>query len=310
MSVRRTAFAVGVLVLAFVFVAAAPSARKPPSSSAPTNLRITASSATSITIAWDAPKTSSNNWWYCVQRDGAGCVRVDPPQTTHTRPLWPGTTYNFSVVVVDANGNRSASSNVVTFTTPPDTTAPSAPTLSEVAVWPMRAVISWTRSDDGGTSQVWYTLLVDGSPHPSFTEVFWYGQALILDLAPESTHTFQVRVRDFFGNRNESNTITVTTTAVTNTTPPTAPQNVRLLPQSSQGEFWLAWDQATDDSDPQSQILYDVYLNGVFGEHTALGSGTTITYCFGATGPTELVLRAVDTSGNSSGPSNTLLVDC
>jgi chitodextrinase len=316
MFVRWSTFAASLVILV---LAAGPAnaARKPPPQptggpSAPTNLRITAASATSISLAWDASKSSSSNWWYCVQRDGQGCVRVDPPTTTHTRTLWPGTTYDFSVVAIDANGKRSASSNVVTYTTPPDTTPPTAPSLTSIASWPMRTVVSWTRSQDGGTNanQVWYTLLQNGVPHPSYTETFWFGEAMVLDLAPQTTYTFQVRVRDFFGNRAESNVITVTTPATTPSNPPTAPTNLRPLPQSSQGELWLEWDQSTDDGDPQSLILYDVYINGVFGEHVAIGHGSTITYCFGQTGQAEITLRAVDTSGHTSAASEVLLFDC
>jgi hypothetical protein len=29
------------------------------------------------------------------------------------------------------------------------------------------------------------------------------------------------------------------------------------------------WDQSSDNTDPQSQILYDLYVNGVFHEHGA-----------------------------------------
>jgi hypothetical protein len=34
----------------------------------------------------DPSSDNSANWWYCVQVDGAGCYRVNPPQTTFTHP--------------------------------------------------------------------------------------------------------------------------------------------------------------------------------------------------------------------------------
>src|SRR6266540_601174 len=79
------------------------------------------------------------------------------PQTTFTNPkLWPDTTYNYSIIAVDANGNRSAPSNTVTYTTPPDTTAPSPPpALTTTSVYPARISVSWTASTDN-TSQVSY----------------------------------------------------------------------------------------------------------------------------------------------------------
>ena len=72
-----------------------------------------------------------------------------------------------------------------------------------------------------------------------------------------------------------------------------------------------AWTQSTDDTDPQSQIRYEVYFNGVqHDDDGAIGGGSTIAYCRSVTGPAEIVVRAVDTSGNVSGPSNAIPFDC
>jgi chitodextrinase len=305
MSLRRTVLVVSLLVLPFVFGAAsAPAARGPAAPKAPTNLRITASSATSISLAWDVSSSKSSSWWYCIQRDGLGCVRVDPPKTTFTfSRLWPGTTFNYSVVAIDQNGNRSAPSNTVTYATPPDATPPSAPTLSVTGLWPTRVSLAWTQSTD--TSQVFVTLLVDGSP--SFSGQLGYLSFTVLRLVPETTHTFQISVRDFFGNTAESNTVTVTTPAVTDRTPPTVPQNLRLSSESSIPEIWLDWNRSTDDTDPQSLIMYEVFLNGVLDQlGTTIGAGDTITYCQGE-GTNTIAVRAVDTSGNASAFSNQIV---
>jgi len=302
MSFRRTALVASLLALPFAIGATtAPAARAPAAAKGPTNLRITASSATSVSLAWDAGSSKSSSWWYCIQRDGLGCIRVDPPTTTFTfSRLWPGTTFNYSVVAIDSNGNRSAPSNTVSFTTPPDTTPPSAPTLSETGVWPTRIAVGWTRSTD--TTQVFYTLLVDGSPFPAGQ--LGFQSALVLHLAPESTHDLKVVVRDFFGNTAESNTIDVTTPAVTERNPPSVPQNLRLSSESSAPEIWLDWDASTDDTDPQSLILYEVFLNGVLDEiGTTIGAPETIAYCRDE-GMTAIKIRAVDTSGNASAFSN------
>ena len=139
----------------------------------------------SITVAWDASSTSSSNWWYCIQRDGQGCIRVDPPQTTFTfSRLWPGTTFNYSVVAITSTGKRSASSNSVYL--PADTTAPSAPTLSLTGNWPVRISVAWTASVDDVGSQVWYTLLVNGTSYGA--DQIGYRSALVLDRAPETTY--------------------------------------------------------------------------------------------------------------------------
>ncbi|MGH3862847.1 hypothetical protein [Actinokineospora sp.] len=87
------------------------------------------------------------------------------------------------------------------------------------------------------------------------------------------------------------------------------PTNLTLNPNSGSPEIWLDWTTSTDDTDPPNLILYDVYQNGVFAEHGSIGAGETIVSC-DFTGPTDVVARAVDTSGNVSGPSNAITFDC
>jgi chitodextrinase len=304
MSGRRAVFAAVALtlgLLASLGAAEAGISRGSPTS--PTNLRITASTATSVSLAWDASTSKSSNWWFCVQRSGSGCIRVDPPRTSLTlTQLIPRTTYSWSVVAVDQNGNRSAPSNTVSYTTPPDTAAPTAPVLSVGPVYPTRITVSWTASVDD-TSQVSYTLLVDGSPGTA--DQVGYLQATILHLAPSSSHTFQVTVRDASGNASSSNVLSVTTPAATDATPPSAPPNLRLSPESSVPEIWLDWDPATDNSDPQSLLEYQVFLNGTF-DHSEIGAVDSITYCRDG-GPNTIAVRAVDTSGNASMFSNEIV---
>jgi hypothetical protein len=67
-------------------------------------------------------------------------------------------------------------------------------------------------------------------------------------------------------------------------------------------EISLFWDQSTDDTDAQSLIGYELYLNGVL-DHMVIGGGRTGTYCVGE-GPNTVNVRAVDTSGKASAFSN------
>jgi chitodextrinase len=315
MSVRSTVLAASGLVLALVFVAATP-AKRPPSPgdkqapTSPTNLRITSSTSTSISLAWDASTDNSTEWWYCVQRDGGSCRRVDQPQTTFSMSnLAPDRTTTWTVYAIDVMGNRSANSNTVTFTTPPDTTPPSpAPTLTATIVVPTWVRLNWTRSVDTLTDTS-YRVLLDGN-------VVWdsvaYTFFTAFDLLPSSTHEFKVIARDGFGNSVESNVLTVTTPPKRDDVAPSAPTNLTLGFQSSQGEAWLSWGQSTDDTDPQSLIRYDVFFGSFFHhDDGAIGSGGTIAYCREATGPTDIVVRAIDTSGNVSEPSNAIIAfDC
>jgi hypothetical protein len=305
MSVRKIPLAAGALVLAAAVLVGTAAARGGPST--PTNLRITGSTDTSVSLAWDASRGSSN-FWYCVQRNASGCVRVDPPRTTMTWPnLPPNTTSTFSVYAISSAGHRSGNSNSVTYTTPPDTTPPSpTPQLTLTSVRPTYFSVTWSPSTDN-VSQVFYTLFVDGAPQ--FSGAIGVRSWVILDRTPETTYLVRVRAADASGNFVESDTVAVTTPAVTDHEAPTAPTNFTLSPESSPPEIWTDWTQSTDNVDPQSDILYDVYFNGVFVEHAALGGGSTITYCLDP-GPTVVTLKAVDSSGNVSGPSNEIVFDC
>ena len=100
----------------------------------------------------------------------------------------------------------------------------------------------------------------------------------------------------------------VTRPDVADATPPTTPTNLRLGAGTSSPELWLEWDASTDETDPQSLILYDVYINGV-PEHALIGGTDTIVYCR-ATGENRITLRAVDSSGNVSGNSNEIVFVC
>ncbi len=100
--------------------------------------------------------------------------------------------------------------------------------------------------------------------------------------------------------------------APTNSVAPTAPTNVQLGFQSGNGGAWLSWNRSTDDADPQNLIVYEIYFNGVPNNlESVIGGNSTIAYCTEqGIGLTEVVLRAVDTSGNRSAPGNTVEVDC
>jgi hypothetical protein len=74
-------------------------------------------------------------------------------------------------------------------------------------------------------------------------------------------------------------------------------------------EVHMSWGLSTDHADPQSEILYEFYLNGVLNPDVIFGSSGFV-YCREASGFTTVEARAVDTSGNRSEPSNEIVVQC
>jgi hypothetical protein len=309
---RKRAFAAVTLVLMAAVVVSSASAarggrdRTPPTT--PTDLRITATTDTTVTLAWNPSTDNSGNFSYRVRERGFNDWTFSVPQTqttyTATR-LWPGQTYTYTVWAVDAAGNRSGESNTISHTVPEDVTPPApAPQLTVNPFAPARAGFSWTRSIDN-VSEVQYTLYANGIPQLSQFSFEW---ATLWTLTPGATYEFQVIARDVFGNATAGDAVSVTMPPTTDTKPPTAPTNLSGV--MIENEIHMTWTQSTDDRDPQSQILYEFYLNGVMHPDDDLFGSSGLVYCREASGTTTVVAKAVDSSGNRSGPSNQIVVQC
>lgn len=97
---------------------------------APPGLTATVLSSTSVRLSWFASTDNRGVTQYEVSRDGT--VLTTLPATTRLftdSALSPSTAYSYSVVALDAAGNRSLASTRTATTRPaPDTTAPTAPT--------------------------------------------------------------------------------------------------------------------------------------------------------------------------------------
>lgn len=122
--------------------------------------------------------------------------------------LTPATTYSFTVRAKDAAGNVSVASNPVSVTTTaPDTTAPTAPTLSASGTTATSTNLSWTGATDNvavtGYDVFRGTTLIGSTASTTFA---------VTGLTAATTYTFNVRAKDAAGNVSaNSNTVTVTT---------------------------------------------------------------------------------------------------
>ena len=298
MSVRRVAGTAipALLTLALIAPEAATAARGS-SPSAPTNLRITATTSSSATLAWDAPKSGSGIAYYQIidKLTWGTYFTVKPPQTSFTLTrLWPNSNFSWVVRAVDTSGRPSAESNTVTHRTPADTTAPSPPTLSALYVGPKLVELDWTDSVDD-VSKVTYAVNVNGSSTPVGTQSY-----VVFPLAPSSSHSISVTARDQWGNAATSNTLSIMTPAANNTSPPTSPPNFTGF-EVANCEGWLSWSASSDDVDPPSVIRYEAYVNGKF-DFSAFGLTATMIYAT-QNGTNTYTVVAFDSSGNRSQPS-------
>ena len=285
----------GLLVLIVLTVVATSGATAAPAKG---TLRATAKTTTTVSLAWNSFGSSNyvvNSWI-----EGR-FVTVTLPRT-QTSYTWTGLLPNGQYFFVVKSG--SSSTNLLQVITEPDVTPPSAPgDLRVGTVTASQISLAWDASaDDSGIRE--YLLSV--SPHNG--NVIWTGPTSVnvVGLAPLTEYTFTVKARDLGWNLSpSSNAVSATTAASTDTTPPTAPTNLRVSNEDWCGEVDVRWTQSTDDQNPQSAIRYRIFINGAPDpfDPGAIGTGRTITYGV-VDGENTFVLRAVDSAGNVSGPSN------
>src|SRR5687768_8993362 len=265
--------------------------RTPPTT--PTNLHVTATTANSVTLAWDASTDNSGSLSYRVHLVSPSMDKVANQTSLTWTSLSPTTTYSFYVYAVDKAGNRSTNSNTVTVTTQAPDTAPTTPKhVHTTAVRKSTAKLTWNPSTDNSgsvTYRVQMTSPLSLAMVTSQTSITW------TSLSPNTTYSFYVYAFDGSGNRSaNSNTLTVTTLA--DTTPPTSPELSGSVLGPSQVS--LTWTAATDENQWWS-LPYQVFVNGSPAAHVNWDAERTVhirhltpatTYVF--------TVQAYDTSNN------------
>jgi len=180
----------------------------------PTNLRVTGTSTSTVSLAWDR---SSDRWSFSYDVLMDGVVRESASSTSTTlRTIAPGT-HTFQVRARDHAGNLSGVSNAVTVTLAPsgDVTAPTAPsnlTVEDLNDNCGSQILRWTASSDNADppSAIEYELYLNGRffalTPPGATSSGQYTQP--------GTNTWTVVAVDRAGNRSgPSNAVTLTIVA-------------------------------------------------------------------------------------------------
>ncbi|HEX6044157.1 MAG TPA: hypothetical protein VFZ22_06680, partial [Pyrinomonadaceae bacterium] len=270
----------------------------PPST--PTNLVAGATNPTTINLAWTASTDNVAVTNYLVFRDALPSPIASVVGTSFSDTgLTPVSSHSYRVIAADGAGNLSGFSNIATASTPPDTTAPSAPTnLTAAAPNSTTINLSWTAStDDVGV--VGYNVFRDGGPSPIATvSATNYSDT---GLGVGSTHSYTVKAFDAANNQSiASNTVTASTQG-TDTIPPTVPTGLTAT-GSSTTTIDLNWTASTDN--------FGVTGYKVFRDGGPTEIATVSTTSFSDTGLAvnsthTYQVAAFDGAGNQSANSNT-----
>ena len=194
---------------------------------APTAPTLAASGTTQTTtnLSWSGATDNVAVTGYDVLRNGTVIGSTTTATTFAVTGLTASTAYTFNVRAKDAAGNVSVNSNTVNVTTlapAADTTAPTAPTLSASGTTQTTTNLSWSGATDN-VAVTGYDVLRNGVVIGSTTTATTFA---VTGLTASTTYTFNVRAKDGAGNVSvNSNTVSVTTSAVSTVTYCTASAN-------------------------------------------------------------------------------------
>ncbi|MCL6456534.1 MAG: fibronectin type III domain-containing protein [Gorillibacterium sp.] len=184
---------------------------------APSNLRSTATTTSSITLAWTASTDNVGVTGYNIYRSSSLIGSVSGTTFSYTNTgLTANTTYSYTVKAQDAASNLSSDSNSISVKTNPvsggDTQAPTIPTNLKVSGTTSSSIsLSWTASTDN-IGVTGYDVYQGSAIAFSVTGT----TASVTGLAASTSYTFKVAAKDAAGNTSAaSTTVTGTTQAVT-----------------------------------------------------------------------------------------------
>jgi parallel beta-helix repeat protein len=177
--------------------------------SAPGSLRVTGTTATSVSLAWNASTDDTGVARYEISRNGAVATAVTGTSWTDASRT-SSTTYTYSVVAIDAAGNRSPASSVqATTASAADTTPPTVPSgLRTTSVTSSSIAIAWNASTDAG-SAVRYRVYRNGALVATVSGTGFTASGL----AASTRYDFAVSAVDAAGNESARSTTLSATTA-------------------------------------------------------------------------------------------------
>lgn len=249
-----------------------------------------------VALSWGAATDDVGVVFYELRRDGIAIAFQEARVFTDTQ-LVNGTTYQYTVLAIDAAGNASPVSSVSG--TPADTIAPTTPGGLAATAGDTQVSLSWSAATDNvGVAK--YRVYRDNALIGEPTTLYYADTGLQNGVQ----HAYKVVAVDAAGNTSPATTpvnATPVAPVVSDQTPPSTPTNLAGTAGTNQAS--LTWTASTDNVGVTG---YKVYRGGqLVGTpvgpsytDTGLANGTAYVY----------TVAAVDAMGNTSPVSGSVTV--
>lgn len=261
----------------------------------PTGLHVISRSQTAVSLDWNASADNIGVMGYIVMRAGKTVGTTYDPGFTDTG-LTANSSYHYTVEAFDKAGNKSAVSGTASATTlvAPDTAPPSVPSgLHKTSVSVSTIGLDWSSSHDN-IGVAGYDVFRDGRQIATITKTSYVDKGL----KSKSTHSYYVRAFDASNNESASSrSVSATTLAQKDTSPPTAPRSLHPVSVSDTA-ITIGWSASTDNTGVSGYIVTRSgstfpQTSGLLFSDPGLHDNTTYNYS----------VVAVDGSGNKSTPA-------
>ncbi|GJM64375.1 fibronectin type III domain-containing protein [Persicobacter diffluens] len=208
----------------------------------PTNLMVTASTESTLTVTWEAATDNVAVTGYGVMIGEEEAIELDENTLTYTfENLEEYTQFTVKVYAMDAAGNTSTESEGQGMTL--DVTAPEfTPNLTSSEIGETGLKVSWDEATDAGSGVAGYEIQLDDEEPMDFgAKVTDY---TFTELNPYTTYSVRILAKDEAGNKTDfSEALEVMTIDETNPSPVTD----LAVADVSGTQFSVSWTAATDN---------------------------------------------------------------